>query len=161
MAQTLVQRLLHPSRFAWLMALLAENYVRLVKLFDPKSLPVGSYRSEVGGDPVLRLDVIERCRYTIILGLSHLFSDGERPESVPEAELRLYLDARLCEVVAHNGFLPRRAPPAGSVLQRKIELNVFLAKWLEFLRDRGHSRQTLEPWLSAPGLAPGRLVTCE
>jgi uncharacterized protein YqiB (DUF1249 family) len=162
MPQRLVQRLLRPSRFAWLMALLAENHGRLVRLFDPASLPLGSYRSEVGGDPVLRVDVLERCRYTIILGLSHLFADGDDPASLPEALLRLYLDARVCEILAHGSLLPPRpAPPAAGALQRKIELNIFLAKWLEFLKDRGHSRQTLEPWLTAPSLSRGRLVACE
>ncbi len=162
MPNPLVQRLLRPSRFAWLMALLAENHARLIRLFDPASLPLGSYRSQAGGDPMLRLDVVERCRYTLTLGLSHLFRDGDEPESLPEALIRLYLDARVCEILAHAGLVPResmRRP--GSILQQKIEINTFLAKWLEFLNDRGHSRQTLEPWLAAPGLTHGRLVICE
>ncbi|MDW8479635.1 MAG: DUF1249 domain-containing protein [Xanthomonadales bacterium] len=107
---------------------------------------------------MLRLDVLERCRYTVLLRLSHLFADGESPPSAPEALVRLYLDARLSELVGLAGAEADGAVPGA--VERKLRLNCFFGKWLQFLEDRGHSPQTLEAWLSAPGLAHGRLVAC-
>ena len=58
-----------PSRFAWLMGLYAENFHRLARLFAPLDLALGSYRSGLDDGLDVRLDVLERQRYTLDLRL--------------------------------------------------------------------------------------------
>jgi uncharacterized protein YqiB (DUF1249 family) len=152
-----------PGRFPWLMALYAENHRRLVRMFDPAALPIGSYRSEVGDGLDLRVEVQERQPYTVALELSYGFEEGAMAE--PAASLRVYLDARLTEV-SHCAVGTRFErlwgpwPPADGWLERRLNMNTFLGKWLEFLADHGHSKHSLRPWLTAPGLSEGRVLAC-
>ena len=46
------------SRFGWLMALYAENHLRLVRLFEPQDLAVGRYVSSVGDGLDVILEVV-------------------------------------------------------------------------------------------------------
>jgi uncharacterized protein YqiB (DUF1249 family) len=152
-----------PGRFPWLMALYAENHRRLVRMFDPAALPIGSYRSEVGDGLDLRVEVQERQPYTVALELSYGFEEGALAE--PAASLRVYLDARLTEV-CHCAVGTRFErvwgpwPPADGWLARRLNVNTFLGKWLEFLADHGHSRHSLRPWLTASDLSEGRVLAC-
>ena len=59
-----------PGRFAWLMGLYAENYHRLIRLFAPQRLDIGSYLSSLDDGLDVRLDVQERHRYTLDLHLT-------------------------------------------------------------------------------------------
>src|SRR5690606_15823535 len=92
-------RPLLPSRFAWLMGLHAENYHRLARLFAPQRLAPGAYVSCLDDGLDLRLDVLERHRYTLDLHLTYCFVDSETGESAPSALLRMYHDAHMAEVL--------------------------------------------------------------
>ncbi len=147
------------------MALYAENHRRLSRMFDPAQLPVGSYRSTVGDGLDLRVDVQERQPYTISLELSYGFVDGGEPLPEPAASIRVYLDARLTEV-SHCAVGTRferllgPCPPADGWLERRLNMNTFFGKWLEFLGDHGHSRHSLQPWLASTRLTGGRVLAC-
>lgn len=139
-----------PSRFAWLMGLYGENYHRLARLFAPQRLAAGSYVSSVDDHLDVRLDVIEHHRYTIDLRLTYCFVDGETGESSPLARLRMYRDAHVAEVLqVHADERLARAlgplPPAHTLFQRRVRMNSFLNRWLEYLAGQGHSIGTLEP----------------
>jgi uncharacterized protein YqiB (DUF1249 family) len=143
-----------PSRFSWLMGLYSENYHRLMRLFAPHDLAIGSYVSTLDDGLDVRLDVLERHRYTLDLHLTYCFIDSETGESAPAAQLRMYHDAHMAEVIdcRADRRLVRAIgplPPARSILQQRVRMSSFLNRWLEYLAEQGHSIGTLEP-LTAP-----------
>jgi uncharacterized protein YqiB (DUF1249 family) len=139
-----------PSRFSWLMGLYSENYHRLARLFAPQALAIGSYASSLDDGLDLRLDVLERHRYTLDLHLTYNFVDSETGESAPSAQLRMYHDAHMAEVLdcrADRRLIRAIGPlqPARNVFQRRVRMSSFLNRWLEYLAEQGHSIGTLEP----------------
>ena len=139
-----------PGRFAWLMGLYAENYHRLSRLFAPQRLKIGSYLSSLDDGVDVRLDVVERHRYTLDLHLTYCFVDRETGELAPSADLRMYHDAHMAEVLdcrADQRLSRRIGPlkPARSIFQQRLRMSSFLNRWLEYLAEQGHSVGTLEP----------------
>lgn len=139
-----------PSRFAYLMGLYGENYHRLLRMFGPQELEIGTYLSSMDDHLDVRLDVLERHPYTLDLRLTYCFVDDDTGELAPSAHLRLYHDAKLAEVL-HCHTDKRLAqmigplPPAKTVFQRRMRMSSFLNRWLEYLAEQGHSIGTLEP----------------
>jgi uncharacterized protein YqiB (DUF1249 family) len=139
-----------PSRFSWLMGLYSENYHRLARLFAPQDLAIGSYLSSLDDGLDVRLDVLERHRYTLDLHLTYNFVDGTTGEPSPSAQLRMYHDAHMAEVLdccADRRLVRAIGPlhPARSIFQRRVRMSSFLNRWLEYLAEQGHSIGTLEP----------------
>lgn len=139
-----------PSRFAWLMGMYGENYHRLARLFAPQRLAAGSYISSIDDQLDVRLDVVEHHRYTLDLFLTYCFVDGKTGELAPSAHLRMYRDAHMAEVMRYHAdqHLQRvlgPLPPARSIFERRVRMNSFLNRWLEYLAEQGHSIGTLEP----------------
>ncbi len=137
-----------PGRFAYLMGLYAENYHRLARLFAPQELDCGSYLSSVDDNLDLRMDVVERHRYTLELHLTYLMPDRATGNPAPSAWLRMYCDAHMAEAThCHPGkrLLHQLGPfpPARTVFQRRMRMASFLNRWLEYLAEQGHSRGTL------------------
>lgn len=138
-----------PSRFAWLMGLYAENYHRLARLFAPGRLALGSYRSSLDDGLDLRLDVLERHRYTLDLHLTYDFVDASTGERSPSAHLRMYDDAHMAEVLdlcADRRLVRAIGPlrPSRDLFQQRLRMSSFLNRWLEYLAEQGHSIGTLE-----------------
>ncbi|MGH8041022.1 MAG: DUF1249 domain-containing protein [Rudaea sp.] len=147
-----------PGRFAYLMGLYAENYHRLARLFDPHHLDTGSYVSCVDDNLDLRLDVIERHRYTLELHLTYCITDARTGGPAPSAWLRMYRDAYVAEVThCHPGQRLWRElgpfAPAKTVFQRRMRMATFLNRWLEYLAEQGHSHATLQAQLVLPACA--------
>ncbi|MGA9343042.1 MAG: DUF1249 domain-containing protein [Rhodanobacteraceae bacterium] len=139
-----------PSRFGYLMGLYAENYHRLVRLFAPHRLEGNSYLSSVDDGLDVRLDLIERHRYTLDLRLSYCFIDSETGVAAPSAHLRMYQDAHMAEVLhCHSDRRLARVLgpilPARTVFQQRLHMSTFLNRWLEYLAEQAHSIGTLEP----------------
>ena len=137
------------GRFAWLMGLYAENHERLTRLFEPADLAPGTYASRIGDGLDLRLDVIERHRYTTELRLTYALRDPLTGEPDPSAFLRMYHDAR--QVEATHCYVGRRwqdvlglFPPPAALLDHRLRMNTFLGKWMQYLAERGHGVATLQ-----------------
>lgn len=138
------------SRLGWLMGLYAENHARLQRLFAPLDLACGSYRSQAGDGPALRVEILQKHPYTVELGLSYSLIDPDTGLPDPSAKLRLYRDAR--QVEATHCYAGRRwqdviglhAPPQ-RVLDHRLRMNTFLGKWLQYLAEQGHGVATLRP----------------
>lgn len=137
------------NRFGWLMALYAENHVRLVKLFAPAGLAPGRYVSDVGDGLPLHIDVLEQHRYTTELRISYAMTDPVTGEPDPSAYLRVYHDAQQLE--ATHCYIGRRwqdvigmYPPPAKLIGHRLRMNTFLGKWLEYLAERGHGVATLK-----------------
>lgn len=138
------------GRFAYLMALYAENYWRLVGLFGPDRLVRGEYLSSVGDGIDLRVSMLERQPYTLDLCLSYQFEDDATGRPDPSAHVRVYRDARVAEVTTcHYGSrledLLGRHADTRTIYDHRLRMNAFLDKWLAYLGERGHGRFTLQP----------------
>lgn len=139
------------SRFAWLMALYAENHQRLQRIVAPDALALGRHVSRGCDGLDLRIDVVERHPYTTELRLFYpSLSDG--PDAVPDpsAWVRHYGDARQAEVT--HCHLGRRwqdvlglNPPLATRIDHRMRMNVFFNKWLEYLGEQGHASATIRP----------------
>ena len=130
------------------MALYAENFALLTRLFEPADLAPGRYVSSIGDGLDLCLDVIEQHAYTTELRLTYGMLDPETGEPDPSAFLRLYHDAR--QVEATHCYVGRRwqdvigmYPPPAEVVGHRMRMNTFLGKWLHYLAERGHGVATL------------------
>ena len=137
-----------PGRFGFLMAMYAENHQRLARLLAPQRLVAGAYVSTVGDGLDLHLCVQERHPYTLELELTYGFVDAQTGLPEPSMQLRVYTDARLTEALhchpgRHLWQILGPFPPARSVLQHRLRMNSFLSRWLEYLREQGHSVETL------------------
>jgi len=136
------------SRFGWLMALYAENYTRLTRLFEPADLAPGVYFSCIGDGLDLRVEVLGQHPYTTELRMTYGIRDPLTGEPDPSAFLRLYRDAR--QVEATHCYVGRRwqdvigmYPPPAAVLNHRMRMNTFLGKWLQYLAESGHGVATL------------------
>lgn len=137
------------TRFSWLMALYSENHGLLTRLFEPADLLPGEYVSRIGDGIDVRLDVLERHRYTTELRLSYGLRDPVTGQPDPSAYLRLYRDAR--QVEATHCYVGRRwqdaigmYPPPARLVGHRLRMNTFLGKWLHYLGERGHGVATLQ-----------------
>lgn len=128
----------------------AEIYRQLQLLIPAEVTVHDSFTSNVGGSPLLRMDILERHPYTQFLRLTYSFPRGEQQELSPDAHIRLYRDARLAEVTAFDpeqGFRRTAHPwyPRRPLLQRSWRQNLVLDKWLGYLLAQGHSVSTMRP----------------
>ena len=150
MSQLAARKRLVPrlGRFAWLMALYAENHGRLARLFDIRALREGRWISDLGDGVPLRVDVIGQHPYTTEIRLTYAMQDPVTGESDPSAYVRLYHDARQAE--ATHCYVGRRwqdviglNPTPERLLGHRMRMNTFLGKWLQYLGERGHDTSTL------------------
>ncbi|MBU6198409.1 MAG: DUF1249 domain-containing protein [Xanthomonadaceae bacterium] len=147
-----------PGRFAYLMGLYAENYHRLARLFAPQELGAGSFVSSVDDGLDVRLDMVERHRYTLELHLTYCITDAHTGGPSPAAWLRMYRDAHVAEVThCHPGQRLWRElgpfAPVKTVFQHRMRMATFLNRWLEYLGEQGHSRATLLALTALPACA--------
>ena len=144
------RRLPSLDRFGWLMALYAENHVRLQRLFATADLSPGMHVSSVGDGVDLRVEVLLQHRYTTELRVSYTMVDPVTGLPDPSAYLRHYHDANQLE--ATHCYVGRRwqdvlgmYPLPKELISHRLRMNTFLGKWLEYLAERGHSSATLKP----------------
>ena len=127
----------------------AEIFRQLIIMIPDEIAFYDSFKSEVPGSPQLRMDVLERHRYTHFLRLTYQFED-EETEVSPDAHIRMYHDAKLAEVTSFNpeqGFTRLAHPwyPTQQIFQRNWRQNLALEKWLEYLLHQGHRMNTMLP----------------
>lgn len=101
----------------------------------------GTHLSEVPDAAALELSRVAHERYTTTFRLTHRFSARERHAREPDLAIRLYHDARTCEVV--GGHLPPRRGDGGRPRRRReldesLRMNRFLERWLRYCLAQGH-----------------------
>jgi len=148
---------LRPRSFVALMSLYESNYLRLVALAgDPRRIE-GTGRSSVRGDCELVLTLCERSAHTSTFALTYLMTaEAVGPacagvERVPDLELRVYHDARLCEALPLPTDRARAVDPglacrAERELGQRWSRNMMLNKWLDYCVERGHSIAAAMSW---------------
>ena len=148
------QCLAEPRTLGALMALYEGNFIKLAALAPVLGLKVattgrttdsttGGAVSRTPGDLDLHLAVDAVTRYTVDLRLTYLFDDAAAPAADPDLHLRVYLDARMVEVISwsvshRHEVLRQLAVTSSRELDRRWSRNLMLGKWLDYLADRGH-----------------------
>lgn len=137
------EAIVRPKSFVGLMALYESNYLRLLRLIPEIERLDGCFRSRVAGACDLHVEILERCRYTVTLGMTYHFECEDGTLADPDMKVRAYLDGRLAEVMSIRGAdrhieLRRPARAHRRELDERWKRNVVLNKWLEYLTDQGH-----------------------
>lgn len=149
--QTVLTRKRHAlTRFSSLMELYENNYM-LVRLLIPELRQIADatavsdqpgqrvvYVSTVEGCLDLELSAIEHSKYTTTFNLTYHFSNDLRNPREPDLTIRIYHDARTCEVM--SGLLQgmKHGPLRRRDLHEGYRLNRFLSKWLRYCLRQGH-----------------------
>ncbi|MBS3965625.1 MAG: DUF1249 domain-containing protein [Methylomonas sp.] len=112
------------------------NYQKLFKLIPDLRSFENSAVGLTPDQPTLYLSILERKPYTLTIELSHRFRHHLTESMTPAVTIRVYLDARLAEVIHDSD-----RPPVDKVYQNpanaleiqdyKWRLNYFLQKWLD------------------------------
>jgi len=127
------------ARFNSLMELYENNYM-LIRLLAPglRQFQSSSYVSRPDGLLPLELSDIVHNRYTTTFKLTYLFSSASRHDREPDLMIRLYHDARTCEVM--SGLIPaaRNEKRRTRDLSDGYRLNRFLHKWVSYCLRAGH-----------------------
>jgi uncharacterized protein YqiB (DUF1249 family) len=130
---------------AELHAVCEANYARLLRLFpDYESCNLREFKV---GPSKIRLEVMERCRYTTIFCLHQQQADARWLGSL-RVEVRAYHDAGMLEVgsfQSHQRIQPRYSYPNDKMHQQdeKSQQNRFLADWLEHCLGNGLSAKSI------------------
>lgn len=130
------------------------NYARIMRLL-PELASVDRHEFGVamaGGLPLqFQIVVTERCKYTTMVDIEQLSSDGQpcrgwqqEGHLSPCFSLRIYHDARMAEVVSYNRhqrLKPSYDYPNDKMYHRdeKAQLNTFLGEWLSYCLQFGHA----------------------
>jgi len=118
------------------------NYVRLMQLF-PDYESVNSREFKLQDESRVRIEVSERCRYTTLMRVQQHGSSSDWLLA-PRFDLRAYHDARMVEVASfqtRHQIAARYEYPNQLMHSRdeKAQQNLFLAEWLSYCLQRGHS----------------------
>ena len=126
---------------AELHAVCEANYARLLRLF-PHYESSNHHEFQIGPSRV-RLEVVERCRYTTIFRIHQQHAEARWLGSL-KVEVRAYHDAGMLEVgsfQSHQRIQPRYDYPNRKMHQQdeKSQQNRFMADWLEHCLGNGLS----------------------
>jgi uncharacterized protein YqiB (DUF1249 family) len=121
----------------------ASNYRKLLKLiphlFEYKENAIG----QTANHSALHLEVIERSPYTMTVELTHRFNKNLGELLEPAVRIRLYLDAKLAEVISDHArsavSLVFKDPGRSyEIMNYKWRLNYFLQKWLDHCLNKNY-----------------------
>lgn len=139
MTAILTQRPRTSGRFSALMDVYERNYM-LMRLLAPRLRDMTGESIISNADDALPLEIVdlEHSRYTSTFRLTYQLSARHRPGREPNLAIRLYHDARTCEVM--SGLLPDQPDQERRTrdLDEGIELNLFLYRWLSYCLRQGH-----------------------
>ena len=133
-----------PGSLGGLIALYEANFIKLATLVGDPARLAGSTVSTSATDCRLYLSIEDGSRYTRILRLTYLFEEPGGRVADPDLVVRLYLDARVAEVMAwaafhrHDALTELKFRLAGEI-DRRWARNMVLSKWLDYLLDHSHA----------------------
>jgi len=114
----------------------ASNYQKLLKLM-PELLVLKEVAIGVAlNNTPLHITVIENTPYTMMIELNHCFNQSKDEYLEPAVKIRLYLDAKLAEVMSDQAHSPiamafKDKGLSKDIMNYKWRLNYFLQKWLD------------------------------
>ncbi len=110
------------------------KFLRLIPdLYQIKTSAIGQFPNK----PSLHLKIIERSAYTLTVQLTHCFMGTPDELIEPAVKIRLYLDAKLAEVLRDHSRIDvfKAISDTGQskkIMDYKWSLNYFLSKWLDY-----------------------------
>ncbi len=130
------------------MALYEANFIKFAQLAGEPSLILNDMLSVPPKDFPLHLTVGESSKYTRALRLTYYLAHNGSPRADPDLRLRLYLDARMLEVMGwathhQHGVLLQLRAQYSRELDRRWARNMMLSKWLDYLLEQGHRFGTI------------------
>ncbi len=132
-------RLTPLNKFRSLQEICEANYRKLMRLIPQLACLKRRAIARLGGKPALYLELKERGPYTVTLELSYCLRHGEEPVFEPGLQFRVYLDARMVEVVGDRELKCKCLRfKVAEALERKWLSNYFLAKWLDHCLCQGY-----------------------
>lgn len=128
--------LLPVNKSYWLQRLCETNYAKLLRLLPDLPRLERAVLEDDSGKPALHARLLERTPYTVTVELTHYFPAGAAYSPEPAVQVRIFLDAKLAEVMCADSKPAVRDalhpnPSAKAVLDYKWRLNYFLEKWLD------------------------------
>lgn len=123
--------------------LYASNYQKLFKLIPDLLV----YRNHAVGYAVnhsaLHVDVIDRSPYTMTVELTYRFNKNLSELMEPAVRIRLYLDAKLAEVISDHAraavsLVFKDPGHSYEIMHYKWRLNYFLHKWLDHCLNKNY-----------------------
>lgn len=142
--------IVRPGTLGGLITLYESNFIKFKSLVRDPGRPPEEFVSISARDCALHLRIEEGSRYTRICRLTYLFEEPTGDVALPDMAVRVFLDARLAEVVGwaeshRHPHLAELSSRYATELDRRWARNIVLGKWLDYLLDMGHS---------LPGSAP-------
>jgi uncharacterized protein YqiB (DUF1249 family) len=128
-----------------------EEIYRQLHLLIPDEFAFHDYLvSQVASSPTLRMEILERHRYTTFFRLTYEFRNGQERTYAPDAHIRFYHDAHIAEATSFNvgqGCIRTAHPsyPPKQILQQAWRRNRALDRWMDYLLKQGHSVITMKP----------------
>ena len=128
---------LHPVNTSLCLEKICEsNYLKLLRLIPNLNSVNKTAVGRTENFPALHLDILERSPYTLTIELSHCFQQPLTDLFAPAVKIRVYLDAKLAEVIRDNdrpavGHVYRNPARTLEIQDYKWRLNYFLQKWLD------------------------------
>ncbi len=123
------------------------NYLKFLRLipdlYQIKTSAIGLFPNK----PSLHLKIIERTAYTLTVQLTHCFMDTPDELIEPAVKIRLYVDAKLAEVLRDHSRTDvfKAISDAGQskkIMDYKWSLNYFLGKWLDYCLQTDYRFET-------------------
>ena len=148
------QCIVAPRSLGALMALYEGNFLKLsglTPMLPPERLAAASRTvSTSPHDLDLHLVVDSVTRYTLDLRLSYHFEDAAGWVADPDLRIRVYLDARMVEVLGwinapRHDTLRQLMNDSSRELDRRWSKNIMFGKWLDYLQDMGHRFRSPAP----------------
>ena len=136
--------IVRPGTLGGLISLYEGNFIKLAALLGDTTQSTGRFISRCRADCDLHLSIEDGSRFTRVLHLTYLFDESSGAVADPDMTLRIFLDARVAEVVSwagihRHGFLETLGARYGRELDRRWARNMVLSKWLDYLLDNGHT----------------------
>lgn len=128
---------LQPINTSWCLEKLCEsNYQKLFRLIPNLCSLSNNAIGYTLDKPPLHLYVLERDRYTLTIELSYSFNHLSAEQILPAVKIRVYLDARLAEVIRDYdrpavNYVYKNPAAIREIQNYKWRLNYFLDKWLD------------------------------
>lgn len=133
-----------PGTLSGLISLYEANFIKLSALLGDLRVLRGRAIARSDLDCDLHVLVEEGSRYARQLRLTYVFEEPAGTVAEPDLLVKLYLDARVAEVLVWNHAhrhetLTALARRYARELDRRWACNMVLSKWLDYLLDRGYT----------------------
>ena len=134
---------LNPVNKSWCLEQICEsNYRKIFQLIPNLCELSGKPAHAYSQNPALNVKILAQSPHTLTIELNHYFEDKTEELLLPAVKIRLYLDARMAEVLSDHARpvvtqVFKDFSFGREILNYKWRLNLFLQKWLDHCLAEG------------------------